>query len=109
MKKIVLLILAVWESIMAFLSPLWLGIVGICFGGNIHVLDAGFNEKLAVPLGVVFLVLWIVVAAVPGIAFYIGVRKNRKGMICAAVIMAALVLLCLAVCGWNPAGFLASL
>ena len=110
MKKVILLILGIWDAVMAFLSPLWIAVAAICFSGRIHLLDESFNESLAGALGAVFLLLWIVVAVVPSAALFIGLRKRRAGIRCAAaVILAVMVLLCLLVCGWNPVDFLASL
>ena len=55
MKKVILLILGIWDAVMAFLSPLWIAVAAICFSGRIHLLDESFNESLAGALGAVFL------------------------------------------------------
>lgn len=110
MKKMILFVLGTWDYIMAFLSPLWLTVVYMCLSGKVHLLDSTFNENLAGVFGILMLLLWIAAVLVPIAAFFFGIRRSgKKKILIALLVMIVLVFLCFLVCGWDTAGFLASL
>ena len=49
MKKVILLILGIWDAVMAFLSPLWIAVAAICFSGRIHLLMKALTKAWLAP------------------------------------------------------------
>lgn len=58
MKKVIYLMLGIWNAIACFISPIWLTMVFLNLTGLIYQYDGSMDEGTAFILGFVMLVLW---------------------------------------------------
>ncbi len=108
MKSAGTIILGIWCAVTFFVSPVWLTMTFLDITGLIYQYDGFVDEGTAGIMGVIELVLWIVIVLLPDIWFVKRMKpQGWRRVLYALGGMAALALLCVALCGWDMAGFVA--
>lgn len=107
MKSTGTIMLGIWCAVTSFLSPVWLTMTFLNITGLIYQYDGFMDEGTAGIIGVAELVLWIVIGLLPDIWFVKRMKPQGWHRVCYALGgMAALALLCVALCGWDMVSFL---
>ena len=106
-KTIGRIILFIWCTVTAFLSPIWLTFVFMFITGLAYQYDSMLDEGTAGFLGIFILVIWILAALIPFCCFFKYAKaKGRREAILFCGIMLFLMILCMALCRWDMVRYL---
>lgn len=101
-KAIGRIILFMWCTVTAFFSPIWLTLIFMFITGLVYQYDSMLDEGTAGFLGIFLLVIWIVAALIPFCCFFKYAKsRGRREAILFCGIMLFLMILCMALCGWD--------
>ncbi|MDE7018777.1 MAG: hypothetical protein K2P65_14620 [Lachnospiraceae bacterium] len=107
LKKVFYVIIGAWSAIMCFVSPIWLTMIFSEVTGLIYQYDGMANDGVAWIVGLISLFIWLLIALLP-IGFFVRRMREigRKHLMATLVIIVFLILLCLALCGFDMIAFL---
>lgn len=109
MKRLINIIWGVWCAFTTFLSPVWLTMIYLNITGMIYKYDYSMDEGTAIIMGIFLLALWLFSVLVPIIGFLrYAYMLNKKYLLACFFSMFVLMMVCMAICGWDVVHFLVS-
>lgn len=107
LKKTGYIILGLWCILVSFFSPIWLTLIFLDITGLIYKYDFSMEEGIAPILGIMELIIWLLLALLPGIFFLKRIKSvNGRAAVIVLVMMVLAAILCAGMCGWDIVRFL---
>lgn len=106
-KKFLMALWTIYIAFTSFISPVWLTMIFLQLSGKIYQLDYKYDEGIAGIIGILSLFAWLILVLTPALLYLLKMKTHGiKYLWFGLGLMAAAVLICCGLCGWNLVRFL---